>query len=330
MKKHLIYLTAAILALAVVFGGITQGRPKGPHIGVLQWTEQVPPFRLTREGIQAGLTSIGLKAGDNLTLTIHNAEQSREMALSAIREFKRQKVDILITLGTGGTLLAMETAPEIPIVYTLVAAPKETGVIQGVSCSGHNLTGISMRVPARAQLQAIATIMPEVSRLGILYCTETLAAEATAHEAATAATALGWQVVATRIEGKALGTLEDEVARLAGAVDAIYIPADAILNVPAKMRRIASASDAAGVPLIGVGGEQVKKGFTLMAVHCNFAETGKQVKGPVEKILAGISAGAIPSQSPQLHELTINLKKARKLNIPIHRNAILMADNIYE
>jgi len=58
---------------------------------------------------------MGLKAGENLTLTIHNAEQSRGTALSAIREFKRQKVDILITLGTEGTLIAMEAAPYIPI-----------------------------------------------------------------------------------------------------------------------------------------------------------------------------------------------------------------------
>ncbi|VFQ46001.1 ABC transporter substrate-binding protein [Desulfoluna butyratoxydans] len=331
MNKHLIYLTAVILALVVVSGGVIDlERRKGPHIGVLQWTEQVPPFRLAREGVQSGLASIGLKNGENLTLTVHNAEQSREMALSAIREFKRQKVDLLITLGTAGTLLAMEEAPDIPIVYTLVAAPDATGIIPDTTGFGPNLTGVSMRVPARIQLLSAKQIMPGISRLGILYCSETLAATATAHETAAAADSLGWQVVKVALDKSELDTLDARAAELAGTTDAIYIPADAILNLPTNMRRITSVTDKGGVPLIGVGGEQVRQGFTLMAVHCNFAETGKQVKSPVEKILAGLSAGSIHPQSPQLHELTINLKKARDLNIPIHRNAILMADNIYE
>lgn len=331
MKKHLIYLTVFILCLAGVLAVFAiQGARQRPHIGVLQWTEQVAPFRQIRQGILASLSSLGPGKGNDILLTVHNAEQNRKKGREAIEDFSRQGVDLLVTIGTRATLIAMETAPETPLVYTLVADPEAAGIIDDFSGSDRNITGITMRVPALYQFQAVRKVLPNLSRLGIFYCTETLPAVSTAKEAAFGAQSVGWQVSTVHLDARMLTSLEKPLARLATGVDAIYIPADPILNMPTQMRRITSVTDALGVPVIGVDGDLAKKGFALMAVHCNFFETGKQIKNPVEKILNGMSAGAIPSQNPQLQEISINLKQARKLNIPIHRNAILMADNIYE
>lgn len=331
MKKHLMYMTVFVLCLAGVLAVfVFQDTRKRPHIGVLQWTEQVAPFRLTCQGVLASLSGLGPGKGEEITLTVRNAEQSRKKAREAIEEFSRQGVDLLVTIGTRATLIAMETAPETPLVYTLVAAPKAAGIVDDFSGSRRNITGITMRISARYQFQAVRKVLPNLSRLGIFYCTETLPAVTTAKEAASTAHSLGWQVKTRHLDARALHSLEEPLTRLAAEVDAIYIPADPILTMPTQMRRITSVTDTHGVPVICGDGDLAKNGFALMAVHCDFFETGKQITHPVEKILNGVCAGAIPSQNPQLQEISINLKQARKLKIPIHRNAILMADNIYE
>lgn len=331
MKKYLIYLAVISLSLTGLYlCFLSQRAPKTTRIGVLQWTEEVAPFRQTREGVLAGLKALGLKEGENLTLTMRNAEQDPHTAQEAIREFSQSKVDLVITIGTHGTLTALEAAPELPVVFTLVAAPKETGIITGVPDSGRHLTGITMLIPALTQLQTVQKVLPGLTRMGVLYCTKTLPAVATGNEAAAAARSLGWQVTTLSLDAKAVSTLDGQVAELAAGVDAIYIPADSVLYLPATIHRIGAIAEAHGVPLICVDGEFVRDAVALMAVHCNFTETGKQVKNPVEKILGGVSPGEIPPQNPQRHELSINLATARRLKVAIHRNTILMADNIYE
>ncbi|HOP47793.1 MAG TPA: ABC transporter substrate binding protein [Desulfobacteraceae bacterium] len=94
-----------------------------------------------------------------------------------------------------------------------------------------------------------------------------------------------------------------------------------------EMEKIVTISDSAGIPVFPVTKKFAEYGG-LMALHCDSYELGRQASDPVKQILDGTEVRSIPSQKPLIKRLTLNLKKAKQLNIEIRRNLILKADNI--
>ncbi|MEA2038365.1 MAG: ABC transporter substrate binding protein, partial [Thermodesulfobacteriota bacterium] len=126
-----------------------------------------------------------------------------------------------------------------------------------------------------------------------------------------------------------LPQLQKMVESLAQKVDAIYIPIDPVLGLSENLETVIRVSDHWKIPIISMSGKYVKDGI-LMAVHCDFYGIGQQAADPIVQVLEGVDVRSIPSQTPLIRKLSLNLKKARQLNIMIKRNTILKADNIVD
>jgi len=301
------------------------------HIGVLQWTEKVRPFDRTYKGVLDGLSVKGFKQGVNLKISYRNAEQDKTLALKIGREFVKKDVDVIVALGTGSSLAALKATEkkQIPIVFSIVGAPKATGIIRDFDDSGRNITGVSMRVPVKEQFEIFKEALPRVKNIGIIYCTEMPQAVATGMEAAAAASEFGWTRVVVSFPVKELPQVDKTVQTLAQKVDAIYIPTDPVLGLPENLKKIIRISDEQGIPVLAVARKFVEDG-ALMAIHCDFYEIGRQAADPIVQLLEGVNPRTIPSQLPTMKKLALNLKKAQQLNIKIKRNIILKADNIFD
>jgi ABC-type uncharacterized transport system substrate-binding protein len=101
------------------------------------------------------------------------------------------------------------------------------------------------------------------------------------------------------------------------------------LNLPEYLQTIIGISDKYNIPVVSVTKKDVEDGV-LMAVHCDFYEIGRQAADPMVQILSGVNVRAIPSQKPIINKLSLNLKKAKDLNIQIKRRVILKTDNIID
>ncbi|WP_163339963.1 ABC transporter substrate-binding protein [Desulfopila sp. IMCC35008] len=306
---------------------------KEPHytVGVIQWTEQIQPFIQSYRGILDSLNDKGFLEGVNLTIDYVNVEQDNAKALISAKRFIDNGVDLIVTLGTGSTLEALQASQgkPTPLVYSIVGAPEATGIIRGPKNSGPNITGVSMKIPMGEQFKLIQEILPQTNRLGILFCKETPQAVATGHEATDTAIDIGWQQQTMSLSSSELTQLQDKVRQLAEDVDAIYLPTDPILGTPDNIQTIIRTADQLGVPVIGVARNFVEAG-ALAALHCDFYELGRQTSELVVKVLMGIDIQTIPPQKPMTKRVSINLDKARKLNIEINRNVILKADYIFD
>ena len=301
------------------------------NIGILQWTEKIQVFNQTYKGIIDGLNDKGYREGLNLEIDYKNVEQDKKLALKIAHGFVKKDVDLIVSLGTGSSLAALEATEkkQIPIVFSIVGAPKATGIIKDYDDSGRNITGISMKIPVKVQFQIVKDILPEITKMGIIYCTEMPQAVATGKEANAVAPEFGWTPLTITLTKKQLPQLQKMVQSLAKKADVIYIPTDPILDSPENLQTIIRISDKWKIPVVAVAKNSVQDG-ALIAVHCDFYEIGRQASSPIVQILEGVNGQTIPSQKPMIKRLSLNLKKAQQLNIKIKRNTILRADNIID
>ena len=266
-RLKLFALVASLMLFCLTFPGC-KDKVEIFHIGILQWTEKVQPFRRTYRGFLNGLKDRGYQDGMNLKIHYRNVEQDKVLALKSARKFVRDEVDLIVALGTGSSLAALEATKKerIPIVFSIVGAPKANGIIKDYNDSGGNITGVSMKIPTKKQLETLRYALPQVKRLGILYCTEMPQAVATGKEAAAVASSLGWTHLVISFPKEYLSQLQQVVQSLVRKVDVIYIPTDPVLGLHKYMKTVIDISDSHNVPVAAVAEKFVEDG-ALMAVH---------------------------------------------------------------
>jgi len=235
----------------------------------------------------------------------------------------RQRADLIIALGTGSALAAMEETRKVPIVYSIVADPEATGI------KGPNVTGTSMKVPVRDQLKEALKFVPRVKRVGVLYCPKMPQAVATAKEAMEAARTLGLQTEEIAVPEDELSALEMRLSGKLPYVDLVYIPSDPILHRPDLFEKVFSICSSCQVPVVGVTEDVVKRG-ALLAYHCSFYEIGRQAAAQAVLILSGMEVKKIPPEGPHIRLLSFNLTTARILGLHTPRRLIQRADNLYQ
>ena len=327
--EHLALISTLLLIVFAFFGCKTKNTVI--HIGILQWTEQLEPHKQTYRGVLDGLIDKGYKEGINLRIDYKNVEQDKRLALEVAQGFVKREVDLIVALGTGSGLAALEATEkkQIPIVFSIVEVPEGTGIGYDQRNLRRNITGVSMNVPMKEQFEMVKEVLPKIEKLGIIYCTEMPQAIATGMEAASVAPEFGWTALAMSFPKEELPQLQEKVRSFVQEVDAIYIPTDPILDLPENFRIIIRVLDEFKIPVIAVSQKLVEDG-ALMAVHCDFYEIGRQTANPIVQVLGGVDIQMIPSQQPIIRMLSLNLKKAQQINIKIRRNAILKARNIFD
>jgi putative ABC transport system substrate-binding protein len=330
MKPHIPFLLTGFFIVFVLSAPVhAKDVRRNIQIGILQWAESPAAYTQTCEGFIEGMKALGYEEGKHVHFDIKIAGGDEQKARMMAREFVIRKVDLICTLGTIPSLAALEATKEIPIVYSIVGKPKATGVIDSWVSSGKNITGVAMKIPIEKQLEKIQEVIPKIKRLGILYCASTPQAKATAEETRLATNKLGMVPHSIPLESNQLSQLAFSAENLAKKVDAIYIPIDPILVAKENLLRILEVGFRFKVPIIAVDDTSVELG-ALMALHCDFREIGKQAAPMAVKILRGMKPMGIPSQLPLSHRLTVNLKTARQLGIPVNPQLLSLAHRVIE
>ena len=326
--RKYVLLLLFLTGFALIIPGCGQDEQKF-HLGVLQWTEKVQPYQQTYQGIIDSLSDSGFKTDINLEIDYLNVEQDQIKAFNGARNFVTEKVDLIVALGTGSSLAALKATNlnRVPIVFSIVGAPKATGIIESYDQSGRNITGVSMKIPVQEQFQQINDILPNIKKCGILYTSEMVQAVATAQEAIDIAPTFGWKSIPVILSKQDLHSLRNTVQTLAEQVDLIYIPTDPVLSSPDYLNTIIEVADKNQIPVIGVAKKFVENGI-LAAIHCDYYEIGRQTGNSIIRILRGVKVQNIPSKKPMITRLSLNLQKAQQLNIKIPRAVILKADNL--
>ncbi len=97
------------------------------------------------EGFRQAMKELGYVEGQHIVYRIRNAKLDREALRRFAEEFVTQKVDLIFTATYVGASLAKEATATtgIPVVFGPAGDPVETGLVQSITASGNNLTGVS-------------------------------------------------------------------------------------------------------------------------------------------------------------------------------------------
>lgn len=327
-----LWLMAAWLSL--VFLGVGLGYhyllSRLPLVGVIQWSHEIKAYNENLEGLKEGLREEGYQDGLNIELKVIGVAEDRKQAANATRSFLNAGARVLITQGPVATQVAVEMlrGNDLPVVYTLVAAPETLGLVRQGNHRQICFTGTSMDVSAAAQLRFLLLARPGFRRLGIIYCSAIPQAVATGEAASAACAGLGlvpiWRTVTDDRPDLLSRALDDLLEQ---RIEALFIPTDPVLTDPRNLKTICNFALDSKIPVM-VPDKSMATNGGLMSYHCDFTDVGRQSGRQAAQLLSGVAVAGVPPQSPLIKKLTLNLKAARKINLPLSRQLLCQANEI--
>lgn len=258
----------------------------------------------------------------------------RDIALDPARlpalvdEIRRERPHLVHTWGTGVTLgiAGRWDAPDdgrhirdIPVVFSLVAAPVGAGIVPDVHVPGRPVTGVSHVASLAVQLQTMASYRP-FRAVGMLHSPNEPNSAAVLKELQALGRQRGLTVLAAPFRVNAGGQpiadgAADLVRRLhADGAEWLYMPPDSFLSTQAR-DVVVPAALAQGLPAFA-STEQLMSAGALLGLVSRYYNVGQFAAFKAEQILAGkAAADRIPVETLTRFSLQINLGVARRLGV---------------
>jgi putative ABC transport system substrate-binding protein len=279
-----------------------------------------------------GLSETGYAEGQNVTIEYRWAEGdfSRLPALAA--DLVAEKVDVIVAVaGTRPVVAARAATSTIPIVFTSVADPVESGLVESIARPGGNLTGFvyspAMLDPKR--LEFVSELVPQAGIIGLL-------ANPTEQNPVTferytrgmqdAADAKGVQLVVCKAANEnemvvAFDCLVRHHAR------ALVVASDSFFTQWSQ-QLVALAAQYAVPAIYHLRGFVTAGG--LISYGSLFQELYRGAGAYVGRILAGAKPADLPVQQATIFELVVNLKTAKALGLTVPPSILARADEVIE
>ena len=168
MKNKIISLMLILTFLLTgCNGGSTNNGKKKFTIGICQLVQHAALDNATNGFIDA----IKKEYGDNVVIYNQNASGDSAQCTTIINNFVSRKVDLILANATSPLQAAASGTKTIPILGTSITdygTALEISNFNGVV--GSNISGTSDLAPLKEQAEMIKEWLPQVKKVGILYC----------------------------------------------------------------------------------------------------------------------------------------------------------------
>jgi putative ABC transport system substrate-binding protein len=243
-------------------------------------------------------------------------------------EIRRTKPDLIytwgtsVTLGVVGSYDKVDTAKHItniPVLFTLVAAPVLAKISRDLKSSGRNVTGVYHVAPTEAQLRAMSNYRPFKS-VGILYTPTEQNSLVTLKEIKDVGLKMGFSVVERPLRldenkkatGDGAAELVKEIKQ--AKADWLYLPPDSFLGTLAQKVVIPAAMEEK-LPTFA-STEQLMEAGSLAGLVSRYYSIGQFTAYKAEQILVKKTpVGQIPIETLKRFSYQIQLSVARNLDL---------------
>ncbi len=135
-------------------------------VGISTWNN----YPSSVAGFKQSLTLKGLIEGKDVIYIEKSAQADKQKQREIAELFKREKVDLVYSLTTSGTVIIKQVLPEsTPIVFSIVTYPADAGLIDSMEYSANNLVGTSNYVPEKYFHEIIDGIFPHAKSVLIFH-----------------------------------------------------------------------------------------------------------------------------------------------------------------
>lgn len=320
VRRLLLCGLVGLLAWAQAAGALAQAaRPY--RIGVLN--EAHAANHPTVEGLKAGLSELGLAEGRDVSFEVRFTHGDPAALRDGAIAYANDGVDLIFTSSEEPTRQAMAATASIPIVFTLVHDPVESGIVAKLAAPEGNVTGVASLSPelAAKRLELLRTLAPAARRVWAIHDADDRVAKAAVENARSAATQLNLRLVARPVASR------EDLARVLKEIrrgDAILAPERGRLDVPSALLDL---SLAARIPAVFTASFYVGYG-ALASYGTDYYAEGFQAARLVERILRGARPQELPVEGADKLDVAVNLKTASELGLTIPRKILLRADTL--
>lgn len=270
MKKLLAAAMAAIICLSLVACGAGgKASDEKFKIGVMQFGE-FDALQRAFEGFKEGMEEAGYVDGKNITINYLSAAADPSNCPSIADTLINDKSDLIFAIATPSVLCVKDKTSDIPVVFTAVTDPVQSGIMSSYEGSGTNIAGSSDMNPVKEQIELIPRVFPKAKTVAVMYCSSESNSLIQFEIAKKEIENLGLKCVEKTIS--AIDEARSAVESLKGVADVIYVPTD---NTMADgMNLVSAAAVEAGIPIVGGEAGQVKNGATI-TFGIDYFELGK-------------------------------------------------------
>ena len=282
--KTTLKLMALVLAIAVV-GALCltacDFEQADFTVGILQPVVH-PALGAANQGFQDELTRLMAEAGKTVKFEDKNANDTPSAQVSIVNTFIANRVDLMLTIGTGATQTAAGLDKNTPILFTAVTDPVGAGFVSSNGTS-NNVTGTSDLNPVEQQMKLCKKL--GMTKVAFLYTKSEQNSIVQINMAKQVCDEIGLAYVDRAVVDKnGIKTMMTQIAA-DESIDGIYIPTD---NTLASNVATIHAQNKENRNLPIVCGEEGMNNLCGVATYSiNYYELGKQTATMAFKILMG-------------------------------------------
>jgi putative tryptophan/tyrosine transport system substrate-binding protein len=323
---------AGALALAVPGAALAQRDVASTQSSKRALARPLRIYAITFRGmtdVEKGFTDFF--AARKIPVQITFRDLARDMARmpALLDEIRATRPDLIYTWGTSVTLGVVgphdavdpsRHITDIPVVFTLVAAPTLAKIVPEGANTRPNITGVVHVAPVAAQIQAMAAYRP-FQTLGVLYTPTERNSVVVLEEIRKIGRERKFDTVERtfRLDANRKVTAEgaaDLVRELKEAkAQWLYLPPDSFLGTLAQDTIIPAAMEA-GLPTFA-STEQLMQAGALSGLVSRYYSVGEFTAHKAEQILLGKQQpNAIPIETLKRFSYQIRISAAEKLKLP--------------
>ncbi len=316
-RRTLLMATAGAMVLAAL---PPSGRaaPARPRITMLLWRGEME----VEQGFREELADLGIEA----RITVIDMARNLSNLPAALEAIRADSPDLVYTWGTGITLGtvgrwdAVDPArhlTEIPVLFTMVAAPWATGIAPPPGQTRPNVTGTTHIAPLSAQIAAIRAYRP-TRAIGIVYNPEEPNSVSNVAELRSLSRRLDFTLLEAPIPGGSSADpaiIDSLVANLArDGAQVLYLGPDNFVG--AHRHRLTEAGFVHGLPTFTATELEIRDGDALFGLVSRYDQVGRLTARKARAILVeGTPPGAIPVETLERFSYIVRMNSARRLDL---------------
>jgi putative ABC transport system substrate-binding protein len=232
------------------------------------------------------------------------------------RRIRASNAKVVLAVGLKAALAAKLEIPDIPVIFCLVLNPEKYGLPTG------NMVGLSLDIPFRQHLKPLQTLVPKVSRIGVLF--DPQKTNGMQSQLLRDAKALGIRIVSEAVQTeqdvpKALNAIKDRI-------DALWLLPDSTVLTENTLDFLMSTTLEARIPVVGFSAGLVRSG-AVVAAYFHYADIGKQAARLSQQLVGQTSPSLLGTIiPPERVQQSINQKSARFLSLSLTPDVLRQFD----
>lgn len=307
-------VTAMAASLGVVIPpGKTraQNSSSRPRIAVVKSLD-LPQYNSAYQGFLKALTSTGHDPVPTMITLPSEGE-----AEGPIRNLIGTHPDLILALGTRAAREVSSLEKTIPIIYSMVL--EATGGSDELDAlpNQSNLTGATLNIPLRVQLDHIKALFPDAHRVGII--SDPARTKDIVDSARAIVRGRGIDLCVQWVHNES--DIPNAVRAMTDSIDVLWMIPDPTVFTPRSSRFIIFELIKAGVPIMGLSSAYVKAG-AVIALDCDYEDIGRQSGELAVRILAGQTPSTLAETHPRTFTLALNEKVREHLRMDMSKEAI--------